>query len=289
MAGRMNDAELFERLAAALRARRSVALLTVVATKGSVPRREGARMIVAADGATEGTIGGGRFESLAIEAAVAMLRERRRGGELREFALHEHSPDSFGAVCGGTSAVHIEPMGLGPRLLLVGAGHCARALARAAALLGWPSEVVEDRADAMEGAAFPAGTVLNVVGDVAAAMDTVALDPATAVCLLNRNHLLDRDCLGRLLRRLAAAEAGAGAGAAVVDAPFYLGMIGSARKVGRVFDELAEAGIDRAAFARVRTPIGIEIKADSPEEIAVSILAEIIATWRGASLPKSTA
>jgi xanthine dehydrogenase accessory factor len=288
MAGRMNDVELFERLAAALRERRSVALLTVVATKGSVPRREGARMIVAADGETEGTIGGGRYESLAVEAGLAMLRERRRGGELREFALHENSPESFGAVCGGTVSVHIEPMGLGPRLLLAGGGHCARALARAAALLGWPSEVVEDRAEAMEGDAFPGGTVLNLVGDVAAAMDEVALDGATAVCLLNRNHTLDRDCLERLLRRTGATTEPEGA-AAAADAPFYVGMIGSSRKVGRVYDELADRGIDRAAFGRVRAPIGIEIGAESPEEIAVSILAEIIAMWRGASLPKSTA
>jgi xanthine dehydrogenase accessory factor len=265
------DARFFGRLSAYLAERQPVVLATVIGTKGSVPRALGSRMMIRPDG-IEGTVGGGKFESLVIEEARAMLARGDRRPIAREYPLYEGTPDSFGAICGGTISILIEPLHLGTRLICVGSGHCCRALAKAALLLGWRVEVVEDRADDLTERHFPGVHALIHREDLAASMDDLTLDGGTAVALINRNYLLDRDCLERLLLRRRETPPG--------NFPFYLGMIGSDRKVKRVWSELGQKGLGPEDFAVVHAPIGLEIEADSPEEIAVSILAEIIRTLR---------
>ncbi|MGH8164293.1 MAG: XdhC family protein, partial [Rhodanobacteraceae bacterium] len=120
----MTDA-LLDELLAARQARRPCALVTVAATKGSVPRAAGAKMLVYADGATSGTIGGGKFEALVVAEAQDCMRSKKP--LLKTFPLREDEPDSFGAICGGESTVLIEPQLLREALYLGGAGHCARA------------------------------------------------------------------------------------------------------------------------------------------------------------------
>src|SRR5262249_54471760 len=172
-------------------------------------------------------------------------------------------PDSFGAICGGEVTVLIEPQSTAEAIYLVGAGHCAKAIAQAARTCGLRITVIEDRADIMEDFE-PADCK---IADIPAFEFISQRDwkPGDAIILVNRSYQLDRDAL-----KAALGKTGFG----------YLGMMGSSRKVLRVYDELKQCGVDPSAFERVHAPIGLDIGADSPEEIAISILAEILAALR---------
>lgn len=242
-----------------LRHHEALAVATVVRTRGSVPRHAGAKMIVLPDGSTLGTIGGGRFEALVAEQALALLRE---GGEpvLRAYPFRPEGPGAFGAVCGGEAEVFVEVIRRPPRLLVVGGGHCAVALARAASLLDFRIWVIEDREEFARPERFEGCRVERVVYAGEGFADLPPTEDSDFVVLVSRGHLTDRAALERLLER-----------------PLrYLGMIGSRRRVETVFRDLRERGASAGALQRVHAPIGVEIGAESPEEIAVSILAEII-------------
>jgi xanthine dehydrogenase accessory factor len=257
----MTDA-LLDELVAARQARTTCALVTVAATSGSVPRAAGSKMLVYGTGKTKGTIGGGKFEALVAEEALGTLREKKP--VLKTYPLREGDADSFGAICGGEVTVLIEPQGVSEAVYLIGAGHCARAIARLAAECGLFVSVIDDRAELL--AELPA--VVARISDVAPA-DFIAShqwQSDEALVMVSRNHEID-------LEALAAAVAQTGAG--------YVGMIGSRRKVSRVFDQLKERGVPEEKLARIYAPLGLDIGADSPAEIAVSVMAEILAVLRG--------
>ena len=255
---------LLEDLAAARRARAPCALVTLADTKGSVPRAAGSKMLVYADGKICGTIGGGKFEALVIEEARRQIDAKKP--LLKKYPLHEGATDSFGAICGGEVTVLIEPQTMSEALFLIGGGHCAQAIANLASECGLFVSVVEDRADLA--ATFPAA--IAVVVDAAPAQFIAGRkwQADEAIVLVSRNYEIDREAL-------AAALACPGAG--------YIGMIGSARKVQRVFDQLKERGVTAEQLARVYAPLGLDIGADAPVEIAVSVLAEVLAVLRGKS------
>jgi len=262
-----DDAGLFEELTRAMRAGEPRALVTVVAAKGSVPRQPGAVMLVASGPSTWGTIGGGKMEGLVTAAALEVLASGQ--ATLRDFPLHENHPDSFGAICGGTVTLFIQPLPSVPRLVVMGAGHCAAALSHQAQLLHWRVEVWEDRPEFLLPERFAPGTALHATADMRAAARSLVLDGTSAVCMLNRSSTLDRECvLGLAERGEAAAQ------------PFYLGMIGSRRKVQIVRQELEGQGVAAAFLQRLQAPLGLEIHAETPEEIAVSIVGQIIGDWR---------
>lgn len=249
---------LLEEMLEARRHRRPHFLLTVASTRGSVPRQAGGKMLLYPDKTTSGTIGGGKFESLVIADALAL--PRRSPPLLKTYPLHEAASDSFGAICGGEVTVLIEPQLPPPALTLVGAGHCSRALANLAQTCGWHITVLDDRPD--EIAAFPATRCLTDPAPAWIAAKTWQDDEA--LVLVSRNYQLDRDALAAALRHRGMA---------------YLGMIGSQRKVRRVLDELLAAGFTPQDFAGLRAPIGLDIGADHPAEIAISIFAEILAVF----------
>ena len=257
----MNE-ELLARLRAARDEGGRCALVTVAQTRGSVPREAGAKMLVHADGKTWGTIGGGKFEALVIEASRAAIEAG--APVLRTYPLREGEADSFGAICGGEVTVLIEPQGARERLVLVGAGHCARAIAKLAGECGLHVTVLDDRPEMR--ADFPAG--LGVVEERAPVefIGGRAWSARDALVLVSRNYGLDRDALAAALRQPAIG---------------YLGMIGSGRKVQRVFEELRALGFAESEFARVFAPIGLDLGADSPAEIAVSVVAEVLQVLRG--------
>ncbi len=256
----MTDA-LLEELLAARQARKPCALVTVAATKGSVPREAGAKMLVYLDGLTSGTIGGGKFEALAIADAFLCLREKR--SLLKTFPLREDEPDSFGAICGGEATILIEPQMMREALFVVGAGHCAQAIVRLAVECGLFVQVIEDRTELLE--TLPAGVLRESAASAAEFIATREWQPDEAIVIVSRNHELDREALASALR-----SPGAG----------YIGMIGSTRKVRHVFEQLRAQGVTGEALAMVHAPIGLDIGADSPSEIAVSVLAEILAILR---------
>src|SRR5437870_7871752 len=136
---------LLEELLAARAARKPCAVVTVAATKGSVPREAGSKMLVYLDGLTSGTIGGGKFESLVIADAQNSMREKKP--LLKTFPLREDKPDSFGAICGGEATVLIEPQLVREAIFLIGAGHCAQAIARLSVKCGLFVTALDDRAE----------------------------------------------------------------------------------------------------------------------------------------------
>jgi xanthine dehydrogenase accessory factor len=245
-------------------ARQLFAVVTVAATTGSVPRAAGSKMFVYADGKTSGTIGGGKFESLVIAEAQRAMEQKKP--LLKTYPLREGETDSFGAICGGEMTVFIEPQTGGEGLYLVGAGHCARAIARLAAECGLFVTVVDDRAELL--ADLPPAVV--GISDCAP-RDFIASRSwrkDEALVMVSRNHEIDCEALAAAIE-----QTGAG----------YIGMIGSRRKVLSVFDRLRERGVSEEKLARVYAPLGLDIGADSPAEIAVSCVAEILAVLRGRS------
>ena len=243
-------------------ARTPFAVVTVAATIGSVPRAPGSKMFVYADGKTSGTIGGGKFESLVIAEAQAAIQKKKP--LLKTYPLREGESDSFGAICGGEVTVFIEPQITGESLYLIGAGHCARAIAKLAAECGLFVSVIDDRNDLL------ADLPTIVVGIPHSSPRDFIMSRQwqgdEALIMVSRNHEIDCEALAAAVEQ---SEAG------------YIGMIGSRRKVLDVFDRLRQRGVSEEKLSRVYAPLGLDIGADSPAEIAVSCVAEILSVLRG--------
>lgn len=256
----MTDGLLAE-LVAARASRTPCALVTIAATTGSVPRAAGSKMLVYRDGRTSGTIGGGKFESLVVSEAL-----RRKEPLLKSYPLHEGEPASFGAICGGEATVLIEPQNLGEAIYLIGGGHCSKAIAKLAAEAGFSVSVWEDRAEIME--ELPPGVSRITSATPAEFITAHPWQHDEALVLVSRNHEIDREALAAAMQ-----QTGAG----------YIGMIGSKRKVRLVFDALKQRGVSEEQLNAVYAPLGLDIGSDSPAEIAISAMAEIIAVLRGRS------
>lgn len=180
--------------------------------------------------------------------------------------LREGETDSFGAICGGEMTALIDPQLLREALFLVGAGHCSQASARLALECGLFVSVLDDRADVL--AEMPAGVTGISALSAPQFIAGRGWQSDEALAIVSRNHELDRAALAAALR-----TSGAG----------YLGMIGSRRKVRQVFERLRADGVSEEVLAQVYAPIGLDIGADSPAEIAVSAVAEMLAVLRGKS------
>ncbi len=254
-------AKLLLDLGAVLEKHGRAALATVVSATGSTPRDATARMLVLPDGTTKGTIGGGKFESLVLADARRLLE---KGGLpfTRRYDFVPEGPDSFGAVCGGTATVLLEVLERSPKLLVVGAGHCGRALAKMAAFAGWDVTVADERPEQLDPAAFPEGTTLVPVKEDYS--DLPLPSASDYVALVSRGHVTD----GLAFRRLRGVPVA------------YLGMMGSNAKKKALFDALRKEGWAEDELARAHSPIGLDIGAESPEEIAVAIVAELVTARR---------
>jgi len=255
--------DVLEELLEAKRAGRPCALATVAATKGSVPRHPGAKMIVYEDGSISGTVGGGKFESLVIAEALECMATKEP--ILKTWPLREDQPDSFGAICGGDVTVLIEPQIPTHRLLIVGGGHCARAIARLAAECGFFVTALEDREDILDKCE---SAHLRLTDPAPGYIGKNDYGKNDAIVIVSRHYDIDREALAAALRK-------GGTG--------YIGMIGSRRKVLQVYDQLKAEGFSAEQLAAVYAPIGLDIGSDSPAEIAVSIVAEMLMILRGKS------
>ncbi|TLD72149.1 XdhC family protein [Phragmitibacter flavus] len=258
----MTDETLLTHLLEARQRREPCVLATVAAIKGSVPREPGAKALIFSDGRIHGTIGGGKFESLVITDAQSLLQTQKTP-LLKTYPLHEKSPDSFGAICGGEVTVLLEPQLPREALIIFGAGHCGEALAKLARACGWHITVIDDRPDLL--ARCDAHQIHQ--GPAPDFINAHPWQPDEALVLVSRNYQLDRDALAAALKN---PHFNAG----------YLGMIGSRKKVTSVFEELQSQGIPKTAFEKVHAPIGLDIQADTPTEIAISILAQIMSVLR---------
>ena len=253
-----------------LEAGRAVVVATVLATSRSVPRRPGSKMIVFADGRTVGSVGGGELEQRVIgDAMRSFVADDPEAATIRTctYELVDVASGDPG-VCGGTTEIIIEPKYPNPTMLIIGCGHVGRAVADLAAWLGFRVIANDDRPELATAALMP-GAAIVVAGPVTDALAVVNLDHRSAVVVVTRNVAVDLVALPEVLRTTAG----------------YIGLMGSRRRWQVTAEQLAAAGVDAEQLARVQTPIGVEIGAETPEEIAVSIMGSVVSARRLAPGP----
>jgi xanthine dehydrogenase accessory factor len=230
---------------------------TVVRTVGSVPGKLGASLLMRADGTTLGTVGGAALEERVKALARAAL-ETHVGG-LHHYDLRNWQEGGLPSLCGGEVDIAVEFVAARPRVLLWGGGHVAEAVARLLPTLEYDFTVADDRADWVGPDRFPGAERREVV-EAAKLFEVVDPTPFTHLYVLGYDAAKDTDVLERACRTF----------------PGHIGLIASASKRTHVFAELRRRGIAEDALARVRSPVGVPIGAESPAEIAVSILGEIV-------------
>jgi len=247
---------LYQALVELEKANRAGALCTVIRTQGSTPRHAGSKMLVYPDGSFEGTVGGGELESRVIAEARQAISDGV--ARLLEYNMTDPMRGDPG-VCGGQVEVFVEPIGTRPTLVVVGAGHVGKAVAHLAQWLGFRVVVSDDRPELCTPQAFP-GADQYQPGLMEALPKNLEITPSTYVVLTTRGVDIDVQGLPALLDTPAA----------------YIGVIGSRRRWATTRDQLLEMGIPEEKLNRIHSPVGLDINAETPEEISVSIMAEII-------------
>ena len=241
----------------------TIAWVTIVETKGSTPREVGAKMLVNKDDLITGTIGGGITEAKVIKEAKQAIKEGK--GKLLTYHLtKEQAALDEGAICGGEMKVFIDVLQPKEEVLIFGAGHIAVCVSRLAKMVGFKVTVIDDRKEFANQDKFPEADEI-IAEDTEKALNHLETTPSTYIIIVTRGHLKDEEVLGPVIRTNAA----------------YIGMIGSRKKNATVFQHLEEQGVSTQELKKVHAPIGIDIGAQIPEEIAVSIIAEIIQVRRG--------
>ncbi|HLZ50410.1 MAG TPA: XdhC/CoxI family protein [Candidatus Acidoferrum sp.] len=254
--------DLFEEIVKMRRAGQRGALATIVHTNGSIPSYESSRMLVREDGSIAGTIGGGCVEAEVWAAAKeVMYKEAPRK---MVFNLNNEASYDNGLICGGTLEVFVEPLLPQPQLIIFGGGHVSMAVARAASSAGFGIAVVDDRESFANAERFPMANDIHTTYEDA--FEKIQPNASSYLVIVTRGHKEDMRVLAWAVRTPAR----------------YIGMIGSKRKVLSVYKALENDGYRPEEFQRVFAPMGLEIGALSPEEIAISIVAELIAIRRNA-------
>lgn len=254
--------EVFTAVTEALDKGEPAALVTIVSTTGSTPQRVGAKMLVFPDGRLVGTIGGGCYENDAFWKAREAITNRKP--QLVHYELDDDFAQETGLICGGQMSVYIEPIEPSPELYVIGAGHVGYHLATMAQDVGFAVHVVDDREKFASRERFPNATEV-VTEDIPAWLERTTLPSHAYVVIVTRGHTNDLDALRALAPRDLR----------------YVGLIGSRAKVARISDQLLSEGMAPEVLKQVHAPIGLEIGAVTPQEIAVSILAELIAVKHG--------
>lgn len=253
--------KFYEKLSELLSTHSRLALATVVETQGSTPREVGAKMIILPNDEIFGTLGGGKLELLVMQDANKALQQ----GEsvLKEYSLHEEDQGGIGAICGGSATVFIEIIKRGERLVILGGGHIGLALYKLAIETGFGVVIVDARPEFAQKGKFPeAELVLNCNVDDPKVKQIV--DKNTYIVIVTHEHTQDKLAVKSLIDL----------------EPKYLGMIGSKNKVKQTLDELESEGVPKEKLIKIYSPIGLDIKAETPAEIAVSILAELVQVRR---------
>ena len=261
-----HSVDIYEQIVELRRNGQRGAVATIVNVRGSVPSFETAKMLVRDDGSIVGTVGGGCVEAEVWQAAREVMESEKP--RTLTFNLNQNPKYDTGLVCGGTLDIFIEPV-LPPALLYIfGAGHVAFSLYRAARTAGFDVTVIDDRDSYANRERFPDAKAV-IAEDFDAAMAKLTTSETSYIVIVTRGH---RDDM-RVLRW------------AVQTPARYVGMIGSKRKTISIFRELVKEGLDEKLFERVHAPVGFDIGAMTPEEIAVAITAELIAVRRRVERP----
>jgi len=251
---------IFEQLPKLLMAGKRAALCTVVEKIGSGPAELGRKILVTEDGKIIGTIGGGTFERKVKEEALKAIEEGK--SRRLKFAFYggaKKDEVDTGLWCGGTMAVFVDVIGPKPKLIIVGSGHIALPTYRVADLLGFDITVVDDERGTLTEDRFPNAKRIYRV-DFQKALKRTSVDERTFVAIIHGEPKHDLAALRHFVR----------------ERPAYLGLLGSKRKIIKLMEILKKEGISKVAIKKIHAPIGVDIGAETPEEIAVSIAAELV-------------
>ena len=256
--------DIYREISKLLSEGRRGALATVIGASGSTPGKESAKMLIREDGTIFGTIGGGCTEAdvwaLAREAIERDVPIRR------DFELTPKTAEEEGLACGGIVEIFIEPLG-SPVVHIFGAGHIARQLAPLVHLVGMKCVIIDDRPQFADSEHFPPDSQVLVAG-FEDCFERLNISPASFIVIVTRGHKYDHLVLSEAIRTSAG----------------YIGLIGSKPKIARIYKMLREEGISQESLDEIHAPIGLDIGSRTPEEIAVSIAAELVAHRRKAYL-----
>lgn len=228
---------------------------TVINAKGSTPREIGADMLILENGETKGTIGGGALEVRVIELAKDCIKSNNSA----TYNLPLNSKE-IGMICGGEVDIFIEVFNPKPNLIICGAGHVGKAIYEIAKTLNFKITVLDDREEYLNEMRFPDADEV-VLGKINETLINHQIDENSYICIVTKSHKEDFEALKAVINSNAK----------------YIGLMGSKKKIKEIFDELLSQGFDVEKISRVKAPIGLDIATNSPEELAISIIAEILA------------
>lgn len=247
---------IYQSVARVIEKGESAVLCTVVETSGSTPRHAGSKMLVSVSGQFEGTVGGGEIEQrILLEAPGVLMRKEPK---LMEFQLVNPDQGDPG-VCGGTAKIYMEPIYPPSLILVVGGGHVGKAVVHLVHWLGFRVAISDDRPDLCNPSVHPEADE-HLICSLGQLPKYIQITSETYIVLTTRGSSIDVEGLDALLQTPAA----------------YIGVIGSNRRWITTRNGLIEKGVSESALSRVHSPIGLELGAETPEEIAVSIMAEIL-------------
>lgn len=251
----MNE-DIYKRISETLSAGNSVVLCTVISSTGSAPRHAGTKMLIFENGERMGTVGGGEIEGLVINEAMTSLKTNKT--KVLKYSMVDPLRGDPG-TCGGTVEILVEPIKPSPRVIIIGGGHVGKALAQLAKYLGFKVAVSDDRVEFCNHEANPSADEFFAV-PMKELPDVTDITSSTYLLLTTRGSETDIAGLGSLLKTPAA----------------FIGVIGSRRRWETTRKGLLEQGVSVEDLDRVHSPLGLELNAETPEEIAVSIMAEVI-------------
>lgn len=237
------------------------ALAIVIRTEGSAPRKPGTKMIVFGDGKLAGTLGGGDLENKVIQESLEVIA--KGSPKIVSFTL-DREKGKLDMMCGGTVEIYIEPLLPPEKLIIFGAGHITRVLAPMMKRIGFHVTVVDDSPDFLKKEYFPDIDDVHIE-DMELFAGSVSSDPQAYIIVLSRGFSRDKAILGQLLKKEFR----------------YIGMIGSQRKLENIVRTLQAEGIPKEAFSTLKSPVGLDIGAETPEEVAISIAGEVLAIKKG--------
>lgn len=254
--------DLWEEIVRIRRSGKKAVLATIVRRTGSVPRKDAAKLLIREDGTALGSVGGGCVEAEVWQQARDVLREGRP--RLVRFDLNADDAAEDGLVCGGSVDIFLEPIMSDPKLVILGAGHLGQALARLGHFLGFQTLVVDDREQFANRERFPDAHEIYVL-PFSQVAESVPIDSESFLVVVTRGHQHDLVATEQAVRTPAR----------------YVGLVGSRRKIKLIVEDLLKRGVSPEAFENLYSPIGLDIGSETPEEIAVAVMAEIIALRKG--------
>ncbi len=261
MRAKIDSMDVYDELVRLRRLGQKCALATIVQVNGSIPSYESAKLLVREDGSMVGTIGGGCVEAEVWNVAREVM-ETEKTRHLN-FSLGQDAAYDNGLICGGQLNVFVEPVIPQPRAFIFGAGHISKSLSKIASMAGFATVIVDNRESFANRERFPEADEI-FAEEYEEVFPKLIINQTSYIVIVTRGH---RDDM-RVLR------------SAIDTSARYISMIGSKRKVIGVVKELEKEGVSRESFERIFAPMGFEIGAITPEEIAISVVAEMIAVRR---------